>query len=247
MCLVHGLGEHCGRYKHVGASLTDVGLAVLAFDQRGHGRSEGKRGFIPSYDALMNDIGVLLEQAGKRYPGKPQILYGHSLGGNEVLNYALRRKPALAGVVATSPGLRTAFKPPTAQLAAGKVMNRLYPAFTLANGLDVTAISRDPAVVQAYQTDPLVHDRLSARLGVAILETGEWAMTRAGQFPLPLLVVHGTADRITSHRASDEFAGKAPSCTLKLWDGLYHETHNEPEKDEVLAFLAGWLLERLRI
>lgn len=247
VCLVHGLGEHCGRYEHVAATLTDTGFAVLAFDQRGHGRSEGKRGFIPSYDALMNDIGVLLEQAGKRYPGKPQALYGHSLGGNEVLNYALRRKPALAGVVATSPGLRTAFKPPTAQLAAGKVMNRIYPAFTLPNGLDVTAISRDPAVVEAYQKDPLVHDRLSARLGVAILETGEWALARAGQFPLPLLVMHGTADRITSHQASDEFATRAPNSTLKLWDGLYHETHNEPEKDEVLGFLAGWLLGRLRM
>ena len=124
VCLVHGLGEHCGRYQHVAAALTEAGFAVLACDQRGHGRSAGKRGVIPSYDALMDDIGLLLEQASQRYPGKPRFLYGHSLGGNEVINYTLRRKPALAGVVATSPGLRTAFKPPAAQLAVGRLMNK---------------------------------------------------------------------------------------------------------------------------
>lgn len=241
ICLVHGLGEHCGRYAHVAGALTDAGYAVLACDKRGHGRSGGKRGYIPSYDALMDDIDLLLAQASQRFAGKPRFLYGHSLGGNEVLNHALRRKPALAGVVSTSPGLRTAFKPPALQLAAGRLMNRLWPAFTLANGLDVTAISRDPAVVEAYQADPLVHDRLSARLGVSLLESGEWAIAHAAQFPAPLLLMHGAADRLTSCQASQEFARKAPTCTLKLWDGLYHETHNEPEKGEVLAFIVSWL------
>ncbi len=241
VCLVHGLGEHCGRYDHVAAALNEAGYAVLACDKRGHGRSGGKRGVIPSYEALMADIDLLLAQAEQRFPGKPRFLYGHSLGGNEVLNYALRRKPDLAGVISTSPGLRTAFQPPALQLAAGRLMNRLWPAFTLPNGLELAAISRDPAVVAAYQADPLVHDRLSARLGVSLLETGEWAIANAGQFPLPLLLMHGTADRLTSHEASQAFASKAPTCTLKLWDGLYHETHNEPEKQEVIGFVVDWL------
>lgn len=241
VCLVHGLGEHCGRYDHVAAALNEAGYAVLACDKRGHGRSGGKRGVIPSYEALMADIDLLLAQAEQRFPGKPRFLYGHSLGGNEVLNYALRCKPDLAGVISTSPGLRTAFQPPALQLAAGRLMNRLWPAFTLPNGLELAAISRDPAVVAAYQADPLVHDRLSARLGVSLLETGEWAIANAGQFPLPLLLMHGTADRLTSHEASQAFASKAPTCTLKLWDGLYHETHNEPEKQEVIGFVVDWL------
>ena len=245
VCLVHGLGEHCGRYQHVAAALNEAGFAVLACDQRGHGRSAGKRGVIPSYDALMDDIGLLLEQASQRYPGKPRFLYGHSLGGNEVINYALRRKPALAGVVATSPGLRTAFKPPAAQLAVGRLMNKLWPAFTMPNGLELAAISRDPAVVEAYQQDPLVHDRLSARLGMELLESGEWAIAHAGEFPVPLLLMHGTADRLTSYEASQEFASKAPNCTLKLWDGLYHETHNEPEKDAVIAYIVAWVNGRV--
>jgi alpha-beta hydrolase superfamily lysophospholipase len=243
VCLVHGLGEHCGRYAHVAAALNEAGYAVLACDQRGHGRSGGKRGFIASYDALMDDIGLLLAQAALRFAGKPRFLYGHSLGGNEVINYALRRKPDLAGVVSTSPGLRTAFKPPALQLAAGRLMNRLWPAFTMPNGLELAAISRDPAVVAAYQADPLVHDRLSARLGIELLQSGEWAIAHAAAFPVPLLLMHGTADRLTSHQASQEFAAKAPNCTLKLWEGLYHETHNEPEKDEVIGFVIDWMSE----
>lgn len=245
VCLVHGLGEHCGRYQHVAAELMEAGFAVLACDQRGHGRSGGKRGVIPSYDALMDEIGLLLEQASQRYPGKPRFLYGHSLGGNEVINHALRRKPALAGVIATSPGLRTAFKPPAAQLAVGRLMNKVWPAFTMPNGLELAAISRDPAVVEAYKQDPLVHDRLSARLGIETLETGEWAIAHSGEFPVPLLLMHGTADRLTSYEASREFAGKAPNCTLKLWDGLYHETHNEPEKDAVIATIVAWVNGRV--
>jgi alpha-beta hydrolase superfamily lysophospholipase len=241
VCLVHGLGEHCGRYDHVAAALNEAGYTVLAYDQRGHGRSGGKRGVIPSYDALMDDIGLLLVQAEQRFPGKPRFLYGHSLGGNEVLNYALRRRPDLAGVVSTSPGLRTAFKPPALQLAAGRLMNRLWPAFTMPNRLELAAISRDPVVVAAYQSDPLVHDRLSARLGIELLQSGEWAIAHAAEFPIPLLLVHGTADRITSHNASQEFANKAPNCTLKLWDGLYHETHNEPEHQGVLFAIVAWL------
>ena len=223
------------------AALNAAGYAVLACDQRGHGRSGGKRGVIASYDALMNDIGLLLAQAEQRFPGKPRFLYGHSLGGNEVINHTLRRKPHLAGVVSTSPGLRTAFKPPALQLAVGRLMNKLWPAFTMPNGLELAALSRDPAVIAAYQTDPLVHDRLSARLGIELLRTGEWAIAHAAEFPVPLLLMHGTADRLTSFEASQEFASQAPNCTLKLWEALYHETHNEPEKEQVIGFVIDWL------
>ena len=120
-------------------------------------------------------------------------------------------------------------------------MNRLWPAFTMPNGLEQAAVSRDPTVVTAYQADPLVHDRLSARLGMSLLESGEWAIAHAAEFPVPLLLMHGTADRLTSVAASQEFAARAPHCTLKLWEGLYHETHNEPEKAEVIGFVVSWL------
>ena len=119
-CLVHGLGEHSGRYAHVGAALNVAGYALLGFDLRGHGKSGGPRGHTPSYETLMDDIGRLLAEARQRYPGQPQFLYGHSLGGNLVLNYALRRKPGLAGVIATSPAIRTATPPPAARSPSQK-------------------------------------------------------------------------------------------------------------------------------
>ena len=243
VCLVHGLGEHSGRYAHVAAALNDAGYALLGFDLRGHGKSGGPRGHTPTYDTLMDDIGRLLAEAGQRYPGQPQFLYGHSLGGNLVLNYALRRKPGLAGVVATSPAIRTATPPPGSQITLAKIMNRIRPAMQMANGLALDGLARDPEVIRAYTNDPLVHNKISVRLALEMLQAGEWALAHAGEFPLPLLLVHGTADILTSAAASEEFAARVPAgrCTLKLWEGFYHETHNEPEKAEVLAYMVNWL------
>ena len=242
VCLVHGLGEHTGRYAHVAAALNEAGYAVLGFDLRGHGKSEGPRGHTPTYDTLMDDIGRLLDEAAQRHPGKSQFIYGHSLGGNLVLNYALRRKPPLAGVVSTSPAIRVTHPLPATQLALAKVMNRLQPTMQMPNGLSLDNLARDPEVIRAYKSDPLVHNKISVRLAVEMLQAGEWALTHAAEFPLPLLLVHGTADELTSAAATQEFAGKVRGdCTLKLWDGFYHETHNEPEKAEVLGFMVAWI------
>jgi alpha-beta hydrolase superfamily lysophospholipase len=239
---VHGLGEHTGRYAHVAAALNEAGYAVLGCDLRGHGKSEGLRGHTPSYDALMDDIGRLLDEAAQRYPGKSRFIYGHSLGGNLVLNYTLRRKPPLAGVVSTSPAIRVANPLPVTQLTLAKVMNKLQPTMQMPNGLALDNLARDPEVIRAYKSDPLVHNKISVRLAVEMLQAGEWALAHAAEFPLPLLLVHGTADELTSAAATQEFAGKVRGdCTLKLWDGFYHETHNEPEKAEVLRFMVAWI------
>ncbi len=242
VCLVHGLGEHTGRYAHVAGALNAAGYAVLGFDLRGHGKSAGPRGHTPTYDVLMDDIGRLLDETAARYPGKPQFLYGHSLGGNLVINYAIRRKPAIAGVVATSPALRVTNPLPAVQVALAKVMNKLQPGLQMANGLALDGLARDPEVVRAYTSDPLVHNKISVRLAMGMLQAGEWALEHAAEFPLPLLLVHGSADKLTSAAASQEFAAKVRGdCTLKVWEGFYHETHNEPEKAEVLGFMVDWL------
>lgn len=250
VCLVHGLGEHVGRYAHVAQALNDAGYAVLGFDQRGHGKTPGRKGVTPPFDRLLDDIQLLLDEAGQRFPGRARFLYGHSMGGNLVLNYALRRKPGagdVAGVVATSPGLRTAFKPPAAKVAAGKILYRLAPNMVMPNGLELAAISRDSSVVQAYIADPLVHDKMSARLGLDILQQGEWALAHAAQFPrIPLLLVHGACDRLTSAAATEAFAGRVQAaghgeCTLKIWPDCYHETHNEPEKARVIQYMIEWM------
>jgi len=242
VCLVHGLGEHAGRYAHVAATLNEAGYAVLGCDLRGHGQSEGPRGYTPSYDILMDDIGRLLDETTQRYPDRPYFLYGHSLGGNLVLNHTLRRKPSLAGVVSTSPAIRVAEPLPVTQLAMAKVINKLRPAMQMPNGLNLDNLARDPEVIRAYKSDPFVHQQISVRLAVEMLQAGEWALAHAAEFPVPLLLVHGTADELTSAAATQKFASKVRGdCTLKLWDGFYHETHNEPEKAEVLGFMVAWL------
>ncbi len=260
VCLVHGLGEHSGRYAHVAAALNAAGYALFGFDLRGHGKSDGPRGHTPTYDTLMDDIGRLLDEAAARYPGLPRFLYGHSLGGNLVLNYVLRRcsnqrasedvtlsaaerSRRVAGVISTSPGLRVTKPLPPLQVALAKVMNKLNPGMQMANGLALEGLARDPEVIRAYTGDLLVHNKISVRLATGMLEAGEWALTHAAEFPLPLLLVHGTKDILTSANASEEFAARAPAnfCTLKLWEGFYHETHNEPEKAAVLAYMVDWL------
>jgi alpha-beta hydrolase superfamily lysophospholipase len=242
ICLVHGMGEHSERYAHVADALTQAGYTLISFDLRGHGKSSGPRGHIPSYEALMQDISFLLESANKKFPQLPFFLYGHSLGGNLVLNYVLRYKPQLKGVIVTGPWLRLAFEPPAFKVTLGKMMNKIWPSFSQSSGLDTKVLSHDPHVVRAYENDPLVHDHISARMFIGIYQAGQWALEHASEFSLPLFLMQGGADKIISVEAGREFAGKIKeNCTLKIWDGLYHEIHNEPEKEEVFKFLIDWL------
>ena len=242
VCMVHGHGEHVERYEHVAAAFNKAGYALIGFDHRGHGRSEGKRGHTPSYDALLDDITAFITEVNAYYPDLPHFVYGHSMGGNLVLNYLLRRNPTCKGAIATGPWIKLAFEPPAIQVSLGKTMDKLFPAFILNSGLETDAISRDADVVQRYIDDPLVHDKISARLFVGMYESGLWSLDQAKNFSHPLLLMHGSADRITSAEASREFAEKAgENVTLKIWDGFYHEIHNEPEKEEVFKTIIDWL------
>lgn len=241
--LVHGLGEHSGRYAHVAEALTKAGYNFIAFDLRGHGLSGSKRGHTPDIEHLMDDITLFLKKSAALFDGQqPNFLYGHSLGGLLVINYGLRRKPDLAGVISTDPALGLSFEPPKLKLMAGKILAKLAPAMAMNNGLDVNALARDEAIVKAYQNDVLVHDRISAKLAMELIDGGEYALAHAGEWTLPLLLMHGTADRISSPKASEAFAETAGSpVTLKLWDGYYHEIHNDIGKKEVISFMIDWL------
>jgi len=240
--LVHGLGEHSGRYTQWSTYLNQAGYSVLASDLRGHGKSEGKRGHSPSFEAFMEDISLLLKETEKQFPGLPCFLYGHSLGGVLVINFILRRKPQLAGVVVTSPGLRTAIEQQKVKIAIAKSVGALFPEISTPTGLDAKAISHDQEVVTKYVTDPLVHGVATLAMAKYTLEAIPWAYEHAGEWTLPLLLMHGEADKIAFVQGSREFADKVRGdCTLKVWPGLAHETHNEPEKDLVFAFLKQWL------
>jgi alpha-beta hydrolase superfamily lysophospholipase len=246
VALVHGHGEHVGRYAHVGKALADAGYVLVGFDQRGHGKSGGARGHTPSYDALMDDIDTFLAMLSEKYSGKPLFIYGHSMGGNQVINYALRRHPRIAGAISTGPWLKLAFQPPPAKVALGKLMNNLVPSFTQPSGLVTAGLSHDAEVVRLYDNDPLNHDKISARLFVGMYDSGLWALEHASELSLPLLLMHGGADPMTSAEASRQFAGKAgKNITLRIWDGMYHEIHNEPEQAEVFKVMIEWLDQHL--
>ncbi|MGA2490994.1 MAG: lysophospholipase [Anaerolineales bacterium] len=240
--LVHGLGEHVGRYDHVAAALTEKGYAMLGFDLRGHGKSGGPRGHTPSSEAFMRDIDSMVKQAKVRYPGIRQFMYGLSMGGNLVLNYILDRQPALAGAVVSAPGLRSPILDQKNKAIFAKVLGVLLPSFTIPSGLDANMLSRVPEVVDRYKQDPLVHDRVSLGLAKSQLEMVPWIFKHAGDLNIPLLVMHGTEDKIVYIQGSREFARKAgDKVTLKIWDGMYHEIHNEPEQEQVLAYMLDWL------
>lgn len=242
ICLVHGLGEHSGRYAHLAEYLTAHEIALYSMDNRGHGKSGGQRGHVNDFDDFLKDIDLLLEAARRDYPDIPCFLYGHSLGGILVLNYALRRKPDLAGVIATSPGLRTALEDQKLKMTLSKAIASFLPKLDIATGLEAKQISRDPEVVRAYLADPLVHGRGTPGLAVNLMKAIQWAYENAPEFPLPLLIMHGTQDKIAYADGSRDFAVKVRGeCTLKLWDGLAHETHNEPEKNLVMDYLLSWL------
>ncbi|WCL80159.1 lysophospholipase [Saprospira sp. CCB-QB6] len=240
--LVHGLGEHIGRYAHLAHFFTQKGWALLASDRIGHGQSEGQRGHTPQYEALFKEIDQLLAESQRKFNSLPTFLYGHSMGGNLVLNYMIQNpKVPIKGVIATSSALRLAFEPPAIQLFLGKLMRKIYPAFSQGNGLEVQALSQDPKVVQAYQNDPLVHDKISAETAIGMIEWGQKALANAQQLQTPALLVHGSADRICSPLGSRQFAETSPLADLKLWEAGYHELHNEAFQEELFAYIWQWM------
>ncbi|HEV7347009.1 alpha/beta hydrolase [Telluribacter sp.] len=242
VCLVHGLGEHSARYAHVAEAFVREGYALFAADTRGHGRSEGPRGHIPSIEAVMQDIDGLLEQARTSYPELPLFLYGHSLGGILVLHYGLKRKPAVQGAIVTSPALHTALEQQPAKVMAAKVLGTFLPGVSLPSGLDPTQISRDASVVQAYTSDPLVHDKVTLGFGKIMIGVNQWTLEHAREFPLPLLLLHGQSDAIAFATSSTEFAASmGDKCSLSVYEGAFHELHNEPEKKEVFRTMTDWL------
>jgi acylglycerol lipase len=247
VCLVHGLGEHTGRYAHVGKAFAEEGFALAGFDLQGHGKSSGPRGHIPSLATVMGDIQLFCQQLEERYPGIPQFLYGHSMGGFLVLAYATFKSNTLRGVIATGPALRTPVLEQKFKIGLAKVLGSFMPTMTISTGLEVSFISRDPQVVRAYQEDPLVHGMGTLAAAQMGLDAVDWAFAHAPDFPVPLLLLHGSEDKIAYLHGSQEFANLVPSnCTLKFWEGLYHEIHNEPEQKEVFAFMIDWMNSQLQ-
>ncbi|MGH3873734.1 MAG: lysophospholipase [Pseudonocardiaceae bacterium] len=245
--IVHGFGEHSGRYGHVGNRLAMSGFAGYAADHRGHGRSDGRRANIERMTLIVADLGGFVQFAIERHPGLPVFMVGHSLGGLIALQYALERDVGLDGLVLSAPAVQVTTGSGL-QRRLARMLSALLPDLQIA-ALDADQkISRDPEVIRAYREDPLVyHGRIKARTGAEILTTMADLPARLPQLAIPLLILHGTDDLICDP-AGSAIVHDRVSCTdktLRRYRGLYHELFNEPERDEVLTDLIHWLHQHL--
>jgi len=245
--LSHGFGEHARRYDHVAQRFGRDGLLTYALDHRGHGRSGGKRVLVKDISEFTGDFDTLVGIATHEHPGVPRIVLGHSMGGGIVFAYGIEHPDNYDLMVLSGPAVaaQTAVSPLLAWLA--KTIGAIAPGLPLQQ-LDAGAVSRDPAVVDAYNTDPLVyHGKVPGGIARALLLVGETMPQRAASLAAPLLVVHGSDDHLIPVEGSHQLVAAVGSSDveLKVYPGLYHEVFNEPEQDQVLDDVVSWINARL--
>ncbi len=242
--IVHGLGEHAWRYDPVAQRLNEWGFCARAYDQRGHGESGGQRGVLPDDDALLDDLAEVVEDTRSHIAEPwacPLILMGHSMGGLIASTFVQRRMAPVDGLVLSSPALDAGIG--ALQKKFISLLYRFAPDFTLSNGLDASKISHNPAVVETYRKDPLVHDRISARLARFIDDNGPAVVAAASQWRVPTLLMYAGADSLVRPAGSKAFAASAPRKVVhsQAFDGLYHEIFNEADPSAVFGTLKAWL------
>ena len=240
--LVHGLGEHAGRYERLARRLNAWGFAVRGYDQCGHGESGGARGCLPTPDRLVEDLAEVVESTRIRMAdGLPLVVLDHSMGGLVAARFAALGRGRIDGLVLSSPLFDAGFNAFQKFLLA--ILPRIAPNLRVGNGLDPGFISHDPAVVRAYRSDPLVHDRICGRLARFIAEAGPWVIGRAGAWKLDTLLMYAGSDRLVDPAGSRAFAAAAPPgvVTTRCFDGLYHEIFNETDAEPVFDCLKQWL------
>jgi alpha-beta hydrolase superfamily lysophospholipase len=244
--LVHGIGEHAGRYRHVAERLNDGGFAVRAADHYGHGASSGPRGGLPSVMRLVDDLALVVDDTRRSHPGLPLVLLGHSLGGLVAASFVARAVREVDALVLSSPGLDPGLG--AFQKFLISLLSRVAPGLRVGNGLDPNYLSHDPAVVQAYRGDPLCHDRIGARLARFLADEGAVVQAAAPQWQVPTLLIYAGDDRLVKAAGSRAFAAAAPASVISAvcFPALYHEIFNERDATPVYETLESWLDERFR-
>ena len=248
VCIIHGFGEHIGRYRHVMQLLNDSKFNVYGVDLRGHGKSRGLKGHAPDLMSLINDIEEFLKIVRAEHLYLPLFLFGHSMGGNLVLNYVLRDKSKeLSGFIASAPWIKLAFQPPRWKEQLGSLMARIAPKFRQPNGLNSLHLSKDPEVSRQYDLDPLVNFKISAGLFSAINFGAEYLLEHQKEITLNGYLFHGKSDRIIDYKATMKLALDNPDhITWKLWEGVFHEAHNDLEQKEVIKEWIDWMIHIIK-
>ena len=245
--LVHGIGEHSGRYTNHVNYFVPRGYAIYALDHLGHGKSEGEREVIERFSDFTDMLGIFSGMVREWQPGKPIFILGHSMGGLITSTYLLDHQDEFQGAILSAPAIKPGGDISGATIAVGKIISRILPKMGVL-ALDDSGISRDPAVVQAYRADPLVFQgKTPARLGAEMLGAMQRVTDAASTITLPILILQGTGDMLVNPSGAQILYDKVGSTdkTLKLYDGLYHELHNEPERDVMFADVEAWLAARV--
>lgn len=242
LCIIHGHGEHSGRYDHLARFLCEQNIAVFAMDLRGHGGSYGKRGHSPSYELLLSEIEELLKAAREIHNDTPLFIMGHSMGGNLVANWLIEnRSKEVSGYILSSPWFKLAFEADPIKLKLGKLMNRIWPSYSENNNLDINALSRDPEVIAAHHADPFVHGQITARLFHVINLAAARALREAQKIDLPGLIYHGDADTIIDYHATKQFVSNNEKIEWHVLNGFFHEPHNDLGKEKVYKLINDWI------
>lgn len=248
LLIVHGYAEHSGRYRHVAEHFVGLGYAVYALDHRGHGQSDGLRADVKRFEDYLTDLKTFLDIVKEREPGCQIFLIGHSMGGAIVTLFAAHHGDDFDGLITSGAGVKVESGVSPLLISLSKIVAALAPRLPTVP-LDVEAVSRDPAVVARYRSDPLNYlGKVRARMGVQLLRAAELIAPELPNIALPALILHGTADRLADPAGSQMIYDQVRSTdkTLKFYDGLYHEIFNEPEREQVFADMAAWLEAHVR-
>lgn len=243
----HGFGEHCGRYGALTDHLASHNYSVTAYDHRGHGLSDGLPGHVESFNEYDEDLAKVVATVRSRSESRPLFLIGHSMGGLIGLRYLERKSGALSGAIISAPLIEVAVAVPAHKRMIARVGARMAPRFRLDNEINPANLSRDPEVGRSYAADPLVNRKVSTKWFAEASRAMEEVAERAAQITTPLLVMHGTEDRLASVDATRRIFERigASDKELVIYSGFYHELFNEPEKQEVFDRVTGWLDKRV--
>jgi len=239
--LVHGFGEHSGRYDHMAKHLNAHGVCVIAVDLRGHGQTNGPRGVCKTYSDLTADVSTLLAEAKTLYPDLPHYLFGHSMGGGLVLHHGLHNANELAGYLVSAPLILPKDPVPRPLRILAKIMRRVMPQGGMPNPISGEQVSTLPSERADYEADDLNHDRLGFGLATGILQAGEDVLANAKLWNQPLKLWHAKADQLTDFRASERFAKQAQNCQFTAFENVEHEMHNDTSREAVYDLMLGFM------
>ena len=246
--IVHGLGEHSGRYGNYVDYFVPRGYALYSFDTRGHGRSSGTRGHIDHFDQYVEDIDQRAAEARSDWPGTPLFVLGHSLGSLMALSYARQHPDQLTSLIVSGTALQDALVMPAWKRNLAKALSRVTPSLKMNNGVALSGLSHDPAVIAAFKADPLTHTWGTPRLDAEVKATRVQIMQAAPAWRVPTLMLHGGSDPICLAAGARQFAAQTPPGLVEYreYAGLYHEIHNEAERTQVFREIEAWLVARLQ-